>query len=54
MSKLSKSKQIINNLLNKSKALRERSKVTETKLNELKARFDELMHLEEDKDKKAT
>ncbi|MCJ0743716.1 hypothetical protein [Pedobacter montanisoli] len=55
MSKSNKYKQIITNLLNKSKALRERSKITEAKLHELKTQYDEFMHLDKDKqDKQAT
>ncbi|WP_410221184.1 hypothetical protein [Pedobacter sp.] len=55
MSKFNKSKQVIANLLSKSKALRERSKITEAKLNELKNQYDEFMHIDKDKqDKQAT
>lgn len=50
MDKTDKNKQAMDSLLEKSRALRAKSKATETKLNELKAQVDEFIH----PDKKST
>ncbi|MDQ8003531.1 MAG: hypothetical protein REI64_01955 [Pedobacter sp.] len=44
MDKTDKNKQAMDSLLEKSKALRAKSKETETKLNELKAKVDKFIH----------
>ena len=46
MDKTEKNKQAMDSLLEKSRALREKSKETETKLNELKAKVEEFIHPE--------
>lgn len=49
--KYDKTKQATDSLLEKSKALRAKSKVTETKLNELKAQVDEFIHTDKNTNK---
>lgn len=51
MDNSTKNKQLTDRLLKKSKALREKSKATETKFNELKAKVEEFIH-SSDSDKK--
>lgn len=50
MDKTDKNKQAMDSLLEKSRALREKSKETETKLNELKAKVEEFIHPEKKAD----
>jgi len=54
LDKSDKQKQVTDSLLEKSKALREKSKATETKFNQLKARLEEFIHPEKPKDKQDT
>lgn len=46
--KPSKNQQATNSLLEKSKALRAKTKATENKFNELKAQVDEFIHPDKD------
>jgi len=48
--KTDKNKEETENLLEKSRVLREKSKATETKLNELKAQVDEFIHSDKPSD----
>lgn len=54
LDKSKNNKEVTDNLLEKSKALREKSKATETKFNQLKARLEEFIHPEKPKDKQNT
>lgn len=54
MSKTTKNRQVTNELLEKSKALRERSKATGIKLNELSVQLEKLIQLDKKQSKEAT
>ena len=52
--KTNETKRVTDRLLKKSKELREKSKVTETKFNELKAQLEEFIHPDKEKQHKDT